>query len=141
MITRRVAFLMLLSASIGYGIHDYSRYIASKLINRIHLIPTKSTSAGIPNNGSASQFLTTVTFDGKSFHPDAVTLDTGNYLLIVNKSRTEMMRIASDVPGLSTNRGYAEGEQIQYMVREAGSFSFRDTLHPAARVTVTVVQE
>lgn len=136
----RVVFFVLLSAVIGYMSHDFINDNVVKLNNRIQILSNKSTADSVLGQTSEDPFITNIIYDGKSFHPDRVSIKLGNYLALTNQSKSSLMWISSDITGVTTTRGYAEGEQIRVIVYKAGEFIIQDTHNMQKSVRVHVVE-
>lgn len=67
------------------------------------------------------EFKTYVNYNG-SFEPKTVLIKKGNYIAITNKSRTEQLWLLSDNSALNTPRGYAEGERLEAIMNQKGTF-------------------
>ena len=136
---KKLVFITLLSFGAGFGTHALLSWKAPTLFSGTMFIPAQTTSKDVLGQSSGDQFITYVAYDGSSFHPGRVTLKKGNYLAITNKSKEVLMWLLSDYDGLSTTRGYGEGEQRRIVVTKEGTFTVKDKIHPSASVQLTIV--
>lgn len=86
----------------------------------------------------AVKFITYVDYIGREFNPKMVTIKKGNYIAITSKSKTELMWLVSDYPGLNTARGYGDGEQLQLTLLKEGNYKVVSKYNPAVVLLVTV---
>lgn len=130
---------MLCSAVLGFFSHDIISDNLLKINNRAQFIPTNASQKNVLGESSADNFMTTITFDGGTFRPRRVTIQSGNYLLVRNTSKTELMWLISDIPGVSTSRGYAEGEQFRSAISQIGTYTLKNKLNPQTSATIVVI--
>jgi hypothetical protein len=139
MVNKKIVFASIISLVSGYVIHDLAHDSLLKLIDRTPFIPKGSSeNQKILGKSSSDSFVTTIVYNGVSFSPQYVTLKKGNYLSVINKSTNLLMWLTSDYNGLSTNRGYAEGEQILLPLNVSGSYILKEKVNSSAVVHITV---
>lgn len=97
-------------------------------------IPTPTQSAAGPQYA----FQTTITYDGAHFSRHNITIHVGNYLIIKNISKTQLMSLASNDPNLATDRGYGESEQVKERMDSSGQYAVEDKNNPQERIVITV---
>ena len=136
--TRQRVLLLLLGICIGYGIHDTAYDASQLLLKSIHLVPGKSSVQTVLGQSVEGSFITTVSFDGARFIPKTVRIRSGNYIVVKNISKKELMWLQSDLLGASTSRGYAEGEQIQFTSSGVGTYTISNKLRSDASFTLIV---
>lgn len=132
------ALYILFGIAIGYVFHDLAYDSSQSILKRIHFISNKSTSQTVLGDVSADQFITSVVYTGNRFEPRTVRVRKGNYVVITNRSNTSLMWLVSDMPGVMTTRGYAEGEQFQFTSGQVGSFTVSNKLLPQSTLRITV---
>lgn len=136
---KKLVLITFLSFGIGFGTHALLSWKDPTLFSRTLFVLAQTTSKDVLGQSSGDQFITYIEYDGSSFHPDQVTLKKGNYLAITNKSKEVLMWLLSDYNGLSTTRGYAEGEQRRIVMTKEGTFIVKDKIHPSASVQITIL--
>ena len=136
--TRQRVLLLFLGIAIGYAIHDPAYDSGQFFLKSIHLVPSKPAASTILGQSSDGSFITTVTFDGTRFTPKTVHIRSGNYIIVKNTSKKELMWLHSDLPSASTTRGYAEGEQIQFTSSSVGTYTISNKLLSGATFTLIV---
>jgi hypothetical protein len=136
--TRQRVLLILLGIAIGYGIHDPAYDGSQWLLKSIHLVPNNPSADKVLGQSSDGSFITMVTYDGHKFTPRIIHLRSGNYIVVKNTSKKELMWLQSDIPGVATTRGYAEGEQIQFTSTDVGTYTISNKLLPSASFTLIV---
>lgn len=136
--TRQRVLLILLGIVIGYGIHDPAYDGGQWLLKSIHFVPGKPTSETVLGQSSDGSFITMVTYDGHKFTPKTLHIRSGNYIVVKNTSKKELMWLQSDIPGVATTRGYAEGEQIQFTSSSVGTYTISNKLLSGASFTLIV---
>jgi hypothetical protein len=57
---------------------------------------------------------------------------------VKNTSKKELMWLQSDLPNISTTRGFAEGEQIQFTSSSVGTYTISNKLLSGAAFTLIV---
>ncbi|MBI3577186.1 hypothetical protein HY086_04070 [Candidatus Gottesmanbacteria bacterium] len=87
---------------------------------------------------TADQFITYVTYQDGRFNPSHVVVAKGNYLAITNGSPKELLWLISDLPILTTVRGYAHGERLQTILGISGSYTVTNKLSPNHTLTISV---
>lgn len=97
-------------------------------------LPTPTQAAG----GTQSSFITTITYDGTRFNRHNITIDVGNYLIIVNGAKQNLMWLVSNDPNLATTRGYGDSEQVKERMDTKGQFVVEDKNNPQEKVLITV---
>lgn len=79
-----------------------------------------------------------VLFDGSSFNRSNLTILVSDYVSIRNDSTTAQMMLVSDLPELSTSRGYAYKEQVRVRIDREGQYHVLEKNGSNARLTITV---
>ena len=97
-------------------------------------LPTPTQAAGEPQ----SSFVTTVTYDGTHFSRHNLAIGAGNYLIIRNGSKQNLMWLLSNDPNLATDRGYGEAEQVKERMDTRGQFVVEDKNNPQEKLVITV---
>ncbi len=136
--TRQRIILFSLGVIVGYGIHDIAYESSLNILKGAHLLPSKSGQQTVLGQASDDQFVTTISYDRDQFTPRKVRVRVGNYVRIINKSKTSLLWLNSDMPGVGTNRGYAEGEQFQFASSTVGSYIVTNKLHTQASLQITI---
>lgn len=122
----------------GYGFHDIAYDGGQWIAKRIHLIPSKTAQQTVLGQTSDSEFITTIQYDGIQFSPRKAHVRKGNYVLLTNTSPKALLWILSDMPGVATTRGYAQGEQFQFTASDPGVYTIKNKLDPHASFQLTV---
>lgn len=90
------------------------------------------------NTGANDPLITKITFDGKRFSRNNVTVGFTRYIQIMNTDKEELMELISSTKELTTSRGYAESEAVQMQFNQKGQFVVADRNNPEERLVITV---
>jgi hypothetical protein len=82
--------------------------------------------------------ITKVEYDGTKFSRHNVAIGFTRYIQIVNTSKTDLMWLQSNLPELTTTRGYGEAEAVKAQFNEKGTFIVRDKNNPNEQLVITV---
>lgn len=77
-------------------------------------------------------------FNGKTFTPDAITIQAGQKIEFVNESPTTLMQLVSSEPSLQSPRGYGEKELHSTVLMEPGEYLVTVNDIPTARMSIIV---
>lgn len=81
---------------------------------------------------------TKITFDGKHFSPNHVTVSFTRYVTIINTSKDILMSLTSTERSLATPRGYGYTEAVSMQANKKGTFTVTDTNNPQEKLTIIV---
>jgi len=98
-------------------------------------LPNTSQTATLGTNDLQ---MITVTFDGKHFSRNNITVPFSRYLKIENQSKETLMSLIANNPLLSTPRGYGYGEALQVRMDKKGQFIIADKNNQQETLVVTV---
>lgn len=133
---RRLLLLILAFAS-GFFAHAFvfPDFLANGFtdVSKI-VLPGPSPTATQPTDPQ----LTTIEFDGKKFSRNNVRIGFTRYIQIINTSPNKQMWLYSNVPELSTARGYGESETVKTQFNKKGTFIVQDKNNPSERLVITV---
>lgn len=135
---RQRALYLLLGIAIGYIYHDFAYDRNQNILKRIHFISNKSAQQTVLGDVSDDQFITSVVYTGGRFEPRTARVRKGNYVVVANTSKTSLLWLQSDMPGVMTTRGYAEGEQFQFTAPDPGVYTITNKLDSRASFRLTV---
>lgn len=132
------AFLALIVGfTSGFLVHAY--FFPDVLSNGIIFTPENLLSNEVsPTPNDQRQLFTNITYNGEKFSRSNVTIGTGDYITVTNDSPDKPMWLMSNVPALSTPRGYGESEQVKSRMDTKGQFIIKDKNNPSEQVIITV---
>jgi hypothetical protein len=81
---------------------------------------------------------TRITYDGKRFSRNNVSVGFTRYIQIINISEKDQMWLLSDDPELTTPRGYGTSETIQKQFNKKGQYVVIDKNNPQEKLVITV---
>ncbi|HSA84010.1 MAG TPA: hypothetical protein VLF20_03925 [Patescibacteria group bacterium] len=91
-----------------------------------------------PEQKQTDPLITQITFDGKKFSRHTIRVSFSRYLEIINTNPKQQMWLISNLPELTTERGYGESEAIKAQFNEKGTFVVQDKNNPSERLVITV---
>lgn len=112
--------------------------VLSNGITDIQQIAVPETPAQNSANGTKDEQFTKITFDEGQFSRTNVTVGFTRYLQIINEDETKLMWLVSDVPELTTKRGYGQKEAVQTQFNKKGQFVVINKNNPQEKLVITV---
>lgn len=100
------------------------------------VIPDTQTKNGATVTND--QQFTKITFDGERFSRNNVTVGFTRYLQITNENEAKLMWLVSDIPELTTKRGYGQKEAVQTQFNTKGQFVVINKNNPQEKLVITV---
>lgn len=104
----------------------------------VQQIAIPDTKTQNESNGTQDEQFTKITFDGDRFSRNNVTVGFTRYIQIINDNESKLMWLVSDVPELTTKRGYGYKEAIQTQFNKKGQFVIINKNNPQEKLVVTV---
>lgn len=125
----------------GIGFLTHALYFPDIFANGIVDVQRIALPNTVPTQGpgaNSSEFETKITYDGKHFSRNNITIGVGNYLMIINNSADKLMWLQSNEPSLATMRGYGELEAIRQRMDASGQYIVVDKNNPREKLIITV---
>lgn len=97
----------------------------------------KTQTEKVTNESNDEQF-TKITFDGERFSRNNITVGFTRYLQIINDNETKLMWLVSNVPELTTKRGFGYKEAVQTQCNKKGQFVVINKNNPQEKLVITV---
>lgn len=135
---KRTLSLLLIGFFLGFLAHAV--FLPDVLSNGIIFLPEapqeSTTQTNLPQP-TIEPSTVEVTYSG-TFDRHNITVPFSRYLVIRNDSPDTQMWLSSDLPSLTTVRGYGESEQVRSRMDKKGQFVVWDTKNPKERLVITV---
>lgn len=128
-------FLFLIAFIAGFLVHAF--FLPNVLYGGIKKSISPDQKISSSTEKIRSLFIYSM-YNGENFNPANIELEKGQYIVIRNIAKTNLMWLQSENPLLSTPRGYAEGEELKQRLDQSGYFTVTEKMNSQAKLHIVV---